>query len=471
MKRWIKRIVICLIVLSILGAAAGWYFHGNHDEVLTFKTAKVTRGSVLVSISASGTLEPEEVIDVGAQIAGQIRTLGTDRDGQTVDFRSVVEAGAVLARIDDSVYQAELVEATAQLQQAEASLKGAQADLLQLQARHDQAQRDWQRAQKIGSSEALAQSSYDSYEAAYKIAVANIAVGEAAIAKAQAAISQAQAGLERAKRNLGYCTIVSPVDGVIIDRRVSIGQTVVAGLNAPSLFLIAKDLRRMQVWVAVNEADIARIHPKQAVTFTVDALPDETFHGEVIKVRLNASMTQNVVTYIVEIATDNDSGRLLPYLTANVQFEVDRRDDVFLVPAASLHWTPTIDQVAPEYRQDEQAPAAGQPPVDQPSADRATAGQPASDQTPVDQTADGGNHDLKPAILWIAQGRYVRPIAVLAGLSDGTVTQVIGEGLSEGLEVVTGTQSAAAAASQTDVSNPFTPKLPKPPGKGGPPPA
>ena len=167
----------------------------------------------------------------------------------------------------------------------------------------------------------------------YKAAEANVAVGEATI-------QQNEAALEMAKTNLGYSTIKSPVDGVIIDRRVNIGQTVVASLNAPSLFLIAKDLRRMQVWASVNEADIGRIHPSMPVRFTVDAYPGEVFRGKVVQVRLNATMTQNVVTYTVVVTTDNSDGKLLPYLTANVNFELEQRDNVLLVPNAALRWKP-----------------------------------------------------------------------------------------------------------------------------------
>src|SRR4029450_5132323 len=147
-------------------------------------------------------------------------------------------------------------------------------------------------------------------------------------------VPQAEAVWDRPHKSLGYCTITAPVKGVIIDRRVNIGQTVVASLNAPSLFLIAKDLKRMQVWVSVNEADIGSIKAGQPVRFTGDAYPNRAFHGEVNKVRLNAAMTQNVVTYTVEVTTDNSSGRLLPYLTANVQFEINRRRKVLVAPNA-----------------------------------------------------------------------------------------------------------------------------------------
>ena len=145
-------------------------------------------------------------------------------------------------------------------------------------------------------------------------------LAKAAVDSAKAATVQAEATLAKAQQTLDYCTIFSPVKGVIIDRRVNIGETVASSLNTPSLFLIAKDLTRIQVWVSVNEADIGNIHPGQDVTFTVDAFPNRTFHGKVNKVRLNATMTQNVVTYTVEVNTDNSDGKLLPYLTANVQF-------------------------------------------------------------------------------------------------------------------------------------------------------
>ena len=300
------------------------------------------RGDLQATISATGTVEPEEVVDVGAQVAGRIVTFGKDKNGEEVDYGSVVEAGMVLARIDDALYAADAASAKAQLAQAKAAVQKAQADLGQMQAKLLQTENDWARAQKLGPSDALSQTDFDAARAAYEVAKANLAVGKAAIVQAQGTVAQAEATLKRALQNLSYCTIVSPVKGVIIDRRVNIGQTVVASLNAPSLFLLAKDLKRIQVWVSVNEADIGRIKPGQPVTFTVDAYPGEVFSGEVGKVRLNATMTQNVVTYTVEIITDNSSGKLLPYLTANVTFIVGERKNVLLVPNAALRWTPQV---------------------------------------------------------------------------------------------------------------------------------
>ncbi|RJR51195.1 MAG: HlyD family efflux transporter periplasmic adaptor subunit [Desulfobacteraceae bacterium] len=441
------KIIITLIVLGFVASASAWYFQRENPETVSFRSAEVTRGELAVSISATGTVEPEEVVDVGAQVAGQILSFGKDADGKTVDYGSIVENGTILALIDDSLYTAEAAQSEAQIQSAKATLQRATADLEQMKAKLHQAERDWQRAQKLGPSEALAQASYDAYRSAYETAKANVAVGEASILQAKAGVAQSEAVFRRTQRNLGYCTIKSPVKGIIIDRRVNIGQTVVASLNAPSLFLIAKDLKRMQVWVAVNEADIGKIRPGQAVSFTVDAFPGETFRGEVGKIRLNASMTQNVVTYTVEIVTDNSNGRLLPYLTANVRFELDRRSDVLLVPNSALRWKPSTDQISPEFRETAQKPAGKD---GKPGGGAGRRGGAGPGGSPVGSVNQG--------TLWTTDGSYVRPIRVRVGLSDGAQTEVAGEGLKEAIKVVTGLQSKTENA--TAATNPFAPKFP-----------
>ena len=446
MQPLIKKAVIVIIVLGAAAAVAGWYLNPRSEGAIAYRTAHVTRGNLLVAISATGTVEPEEVIDVGAQVAGQILSFGRDADGKSVDYGSKVTEGTVLAKIDESLYAAEAAQAEAQVQAARANLQRAEADLQQLNAKLHQAERDWQRAKKLGPSAALAEASYDAYQAAYQTAVANVAIGKATILQAEAGLAQAQAVLRRAQRNLGYCTIISPVSGVIIDRRVNIGQTVVASLNAPSLFLIAKDLTRMQVWVAVNEADIGKIEQGQPVTFTVDAFPGETFQGQVGKIRLNASMTQNVVTYTVEIITDNRSGRLLPYLSANVQFELNRRNDVLLVPTAALRWQPSREQVAPQFQET--------PPAN------VVRNRISDDTRPTLSKTDRARGDgAQGGILWILEGEQVRPLRVRLGLTDGGMTEVDGEHLSEGLEIVTGQQNQTARRS--DTTNPFAPRIPR----------
>jgi HlyD family secretion protein len=208
----------------------------------------------------------------------------------------------------------------AQLEQDKAGEVSATANLEQAKAKAVQADADWQRAQKLGPQGAIAPQASDSFKAAYDIAKANVNVAEAALTQSKATSVKSEATLNKAQRNLDFCTIKSPVKGVIIDRRVNIGQTVVSSLNAPSLFLIAKDLTRMQIWVAVNEADVGRITPGAPVTFTCDTFPGREFKGTVGKIRLNATMTQNVVMYTVEVNTENPDRLLLPYLTANVRF-------------------------------------------------------------------------------------------------------------------------------------------------------
>lgn len=438
-----KQTTIGITVLVLVIGSGIWFLlHGNSASS-TYRTAGIVRDNLLVSISATGTLQPEEVIDVGAQVAGQIIAFGKDAAQRTIDYGSAVEEGTVLARIDDAIYSADLAQAEAQLQSAQAAKQRAEEDLKQLQAKLQQAERDWVRAQKIGPSEALAQAAYDGYLSAYETASANVGVGKAAIQQAQAGVSQASAALRKAQRNLSLCTIKSPVKGVIIDRRVNIGQTVVASLNAPSLFLIAKDLKQMQVWVAVNEADISKIHRGQPVTFTVDAFPGETFKGQVGKVRLNASMTQNVVIYTVEILTDNSSGKLLPYLTANVRFELSRREKVLLAPSAALRWKPSSEQIAPRWRE-----KSAERSEENGSEGRRPAG---AEKGPPAESGRGR--------LWVAEGKFVRPLVVRSGDGDGTLTEVAGEGVIEGLEVVIGLHQQNNA--RGDTSNPFAPSFPR----------
>ncbi|MGB8992917.1 MAG: efflux RND transporter periplasmic adaptor subunit, partial [Desulfobaccales bacterium] len=290
-------------------------------------------------------------------------------------------------------------------------------------------------------SDALSQTDFDAARSNYEVAKANLAVGKAAIVQAQGTVAQAEAALKRALQNLSYCTIVSPVKGVIIDRRVNIGQTVVASLNAPSLFLLAKDLKRLQVWVSVNEADIGHIKPGQPVTFTVDAYPGEVFSGEVGKVRLNATMTQNVVTYTVEIITDNSSGKLLPYLTANVNFIVGERKNVLLVPNAALRWTPQLAQVVAEFRGSPKKAKGPEAPLQ------------------VKPATKAGKEEQARGVVYVPQGTLVRPVYVALGLSDGSLTEVESTELKEGTPMVVGEMESQPAGQPAPGASPFTPQL------------
>jgi HlyD family secretion protein len=453
-----------------------------------FRTAPVERGDLLSTISATGTVEPEEVVDVGAQVMGRIRDLGVDLDaeqsgstpesGETqpnkmasvtvaysppvakpqleaatevkprhavrneavrrtpdarprIDYGSTVHIDTELAYIDDTRYRA-------QFEQAQAALDRSLADLGQLEAKAAHAAAELRRAERLRSIEqtrnpstkvpivAISGSDYDLAVANDKVAKANLGVGKAVIEQNRAALNQA-------KTDLDYTIIKSPVEGVIVDRRVNIGQTVVAALNAPSLFLIAKDLSRMQVWASVNEADIGRIHKGMEVQFTVDAYPEEKFQGRVKQIRLNAQMTQNVVTYTVVIETGNPGGKLLPYLTANVLFHVEKRSGVLLVPNAALRWAPQSHQIDP-------AASAGS-----------------------SLPAESSNTEDRGRVWVLTSGGLVRPLEVAIGASDGAVTEISGEGVAEGMLVVVGEQGqeGETVGDDQESRNPFLPKLPK----------
>ena len=289
------------------------------------------RGDLSASISGTGTVEPEVVVDVGSQVTGIIKAFGRDVNNKSIDYGSVVKAGGVVGLIDDTLYVAAVNIDKAQLQQAVATLVNAKANVPQMKAKLVDAEADWKRAQTVGPGQSLAATTYDQYKATYETAKSNLAIAEAAVDQAVAGAEVAKANLKQAEENLAYCTVKSPVDGVVIDRRVNLGQTIVSSTAASSLFLIARDLKRIQVWASVNEADIGKIHEGQSVSFTVDAFGDQLFKGVVNKIRLNATMSQNVVTYTVEVNHDNSDGKLLPYLTTNLQFEVGRRENVLLV--------------------------------------------------------------------------------------------------------------------------------------------
>lgn len=452
---WIEKLKlldkrILLIALGGLIAALlllGYLLRGDGKST-GFRTVQVKRGDLVATISATGTVEPEEVVDIGAQVAGKILSFGKDKNGKMVDYGSVVGVGTVLAQIDDALYAADVATAKAQLGQNKAAVLNAEANLLQLKAKLYQAKRDWARAQKLGPSDALSQADYDGFQSAYEAAKANVEVGQAAIAQAKKAVELAQAALQKALQNLDYCTIRSPVKGVIVDRRVNIGQTVVSSLSAPSLFLIAKDLTRIQVWVSVNEADIGRIKPGQPVTFTVDAYPGEVFKGEVGKVRLNATMTQNVVTYTVEVNTDNSDGRLLPYLTANANFIVGERRNVLLVPNAAFRFTPQPNQIVPEFRAGKQEKKIAAP-------------------APAKPSPKAGKQEQPRGVVWIPQGNLVRPVSVLLGLNDGTQTEVEGAELKEGTLIVVG-ELGNGTGKPAPGASPFAPQLFRPGGSSQP---
>ncbi|MGA2797204.1 MAG: efflux RND transporter periplasmic adaptor subunit [Thermoguttaceae bacterium] len=444
---------VIIVIVIVAGGAAYYTVYVAAEPPTSFRTVPVNRGDLLYTIRATGTIEPEEVVDTGAQVVGRIKEFGPDPSDPTgtkrIDYNSEVHEGTVLAVIDDSVYKA-------QYDQANAAWLRSQADLKQMQAKLLQSEQDRKRAESLRSIKdipgtdrpikGIADSDYDLAVANNEVAKANVAVGEASII-------QNKAALEMAKTNLDYTIIKSPVEGVIIDRRMNVGQTVVASLNAPSLFLIAKDLRKMQVWAQVNEADIGRISSRNEmpVRFYVDAYQGEIFRGKVVQVRLNAQMTQNVVIYTVVVAFDNSDLKLKPYMTANLQFEVEEHKDVLQVPNAALRWKPRPEQVVPELREKIASTLAIKP-GDRPPQNAAKAPDEAKAAKTPNSREDRGR-------VWITNGKFVKPIDVQIGATDGTQTEISGDDVSEGMKVVMGETKGDKLADSSDTTNPFAPRI------------
>jgi HlyD family secretion protein len=494
----IKSILILASLVGILGAGTAWYIHETADQPSTFRSVPVERGNLLATINATAVIEAEEVVDIGAQVAGMIQAFGRDlKDpNKAIDYGSQVEVGTVLAQIDPALY-------TATLHQAQASLANAAAMLDQAKTKLKLSQSNWDRAMTLHDRKVMTQADYDS-------ALADLETSKPNLAAAQAAVEQAKANLETAQTNVNYCTIKSPVKGVIVDRRVNMGQTVVSSLSAPSLFLIARDLTRMQLWASVNEADIGQIHPGQAVQFTVDAFPRTTFRGEVSQIRLNANMTQNVVTYTVVVTTDNSSGRLLPYMTANVKFEVAQREKVLLIPNAAIRWKPQPNQVVTDAREafmkasrrregrpdqgktdgssksrapkteeqvaakDESAPNESATTDDSSSKEEASTpkenqaspkeegqgrkkhGERGERKTGASSEARRSRPRRERPTVWIDEDGFARPVQIETGLTDGTQVEVVGGDLKEGTQVIVG-EVRHEEGSQT--KNPFLPSM------------
>lgn len=426
--RKLKQILGWVIVIAVAVAVGGWLISlfSDNKEQLVFNTVKAELMDMRKTISATGTVEPEELINVGAQVGGMITSFGVDVDGNNVDYRSKVTENMVLANIDDSLYVSEVRECEANREQALAAIETAKANITLSEAQLKLAEANWKRAQQLNPQNVIPQSDYDSALADYEVAKADIGVSKANLAQAEAQLAAAEATLIKAKQNLGYCVISSPVNGVIIDRRVNIGQTVNSSMSAPSLFLIAKDLKKMQVWVSVNEADVGEIKVGQKAEFTVDAFPNRTFFGEVLKIRLNATMSQNVVTYIAEIGTDNSDETLLPYLTANVEFILAERDNVLAVPNSALRFTPDAAMVPEEYLN------------------------------------FSLNEDERS--VWVMRDGKICPVAVKTGLNDGVHSEIIAGNLKPGDEVITGVTVVKIEENNTQ-DNSGSPFLPKPPSR------
>ena len=359
-----RKLAIALVAIALvaLAGAAWWWVGSQGDAANGYRFAKVERGAITSVVSASGTLSAVTTVAVGSQISGQIKEL-------FVDFNSPVQKGQLLARIDPETFDLKVKQAQADLDAAQSALHNqranvlvAKSQVLRAEIQANDAKSDLARKQSLfvkgfisDAERDKAQFTYDALAEAVRTAQAQVEVGDAQVANAAAVIKQREAALASARVDLTRTAIVAPVDGIVISRQVDAGQTVAASLNTPTLFTIARDLRDMQVEVAIDESDISKIRSGQRVTFTVDAFPNRTFEGRVAQIRKAAQTVQNVVTYTVVVATENPGLQLVPGMTANARIVADARENALKVPNAALRYRPPGTAAA----KDAEAPAVG----------------------------------------------------------------------------------------------------------------
>jgi len=495
---------------------AGFYFWGDDTSTPQYMTARVERGNLRNTVTATGALQAVTTVQVGSQASGTISAL-------YADFNSVVKKGQVIAQLDPSTAKAQVDQARANLQQARASLvnaraavvnsqagvsdaqarslaarstvqnnqagvSGAEANVAVLKAQQDDAMSLLKQQESLLKAGVIPQRDYDVAVTAYKTAEAryNQAVAQlnqaksseqssstagiaqsqavveqskaqvqqsqAQVAQAQAQVQQAQAALSMAEVNLSHTTIASPIDGVVVSRDVNVGQTVAASLSAPTLFTIANDLTQMQVIANIDQADIGLVEQAKSVKFTVDAFPGKDFDGKIEQMRLNPVNVQNVVTYNVVIDVNNPDQKLKPGMTANLTITIDERNNVLKVPNSALRFTPQDTQ---------RTGASGQ-------AGQSGQGQRRRQQQQQGDNAAGGNsgeNRFAPAsapvlpgqvrVVWvIGQDNKLERRRITVGLSDGSATEVVDGDLKEGDMVITGQQISGAARTATTQSTP-----------------
>jgi len=336
--------IVGVLGVALLGSGAFWWWsQRSAADAVQYRSAKIERGSLLATVSASGAVNPVTQVSVGTQVSGQIKDL-------LVDFNSEVKAGQLIAVIDPETFQYRVRSAQADVDAARATVLTAQANsaasragVSRAQVDLIEAQRDLDRKQMLVEKQFITQSEADKARAlvnttteALKSAQAQVGVTEAQIKSAQANVAQREASLAQARIDLERTRITSPVNGIVIKRAIEKGQTVAASLQSAELFVIAQNLQDMQVDASIDESDVGRIRTGQKATFTVDAFPGQTFEGEVRQVRKAAQNVANVVTYVAVVGFSNVGGRLLPGMTANVRVVIESRDNVLKIPNAAL---------------------------------------------------------------------------------------------------------------------------------------
>ena len=428
-----KRVLIIGIAVALAALAAALLFARHGAAEPKFRKAKIDKGEVVATVTATGTLSPVTTVQVGSQVSGIIAKL-------YVDFNSVVKKGQLLAELDPTPFEQQVEQNRANLQKAKVQLRNDEIALT--------------RAKNLFAQQLNAQSDLDAAQTTRDTDAAAVAVAEAT--------------LKQAETNLSYTKIKSPIDGVVVSRQYDVGQTVAASFQAPVLFTIAQDLTKMQVLTNIDEADVGRVKVGQVANFTVDAFSDLTFKGTVSQIRLSPQTVQNVVTYPVMLDVPNADLKLMPGMTANVLVPVDTRREALRVPNAALRFRPDNADLVTEARKDK---AKGGAPAD--SASSAPASSPSAPGTPertspaAGSAASGGrpggaggagrgpggpgSGGTRPSAgagtLYVEvpnSGGKLKPVTVRTLITDGNLTAIRSEDLKEGDEVIVGLATARA---------------------------
>src|SRR5262245_39405917 len=453
------RFAVGAIVVAA-GALGLWiYRNAEAHEAPSYRLATVTRGNLESTVSATGQLSAVTTVQVGTQVSGQVSQI-------LVDFNDHVKKGQLLARIDPTLAQQAVLD-------AQAGVIRAQADL-------DRSKAEYDRNKTLYDQKVLTATEFTTAQYNYTVA--------------QASVKSAQVALDKAKQNLAYTQIYAPIDGVVVQRNVDVGQTVAASPQAPQLFLIANDLSQMQILANVDESDIGLIHEDQDVRFTVQAYPNQTFNGKVRQVRLQSTTTENVVNYTVVVTVDNPKGTLLPGMTATVEFLTGSAQDALIVPNAALRFRATPEMMAeagvtngaPRTAADSAAFAArrdsirkaraaaggnaggGQVGGGQGGAGQGNGGAPgAGGASGATRSRSSGGRGGFAQLWYVGANGKPAMMRVRTGLSDGQNTQIMGQNVKEGMQVIVGTNAATTATTTQQPSNSPFQQQRRGPGPGG----
>jgi HlyD family secretion protein len=435
-----KRLWLSIAAIVIAVAAGIYYYRSDvAAETPTLNTAEVTQGDVVATVEATGTLEAVTTVEVGTQVSGTIKTLGAD-------FNSQVRRGQVIAQLDPSLFDTQVAQ-----EQATVSRLRAEVDRARVQA--EDAKVKLGRAQDLAKQELIAKSDLDA-------AVSTSNAANASVKSAEAQLVQAQASLNQAQVNLSHTIIRAPIDGVVIARNVNVGQTVAASMQAPTLFVLAQNLKEMNVKASVDESDIGKIQLHQPVRFRVDAYPNETFTGTVSQVRLQPVVEQNVVSYVTMIEVPNADLKLKPGMTAAVTIETGRADDAIKVPNAALRFRPSAEafqalgQKPPEPRQRAQGESAQGP---QPAVNGRGAQAGVNGQGQRRERGAGSGNGQRNAV-WVLADNNLKRVPVQVGISDGTQTVLTNSDLTPGTRVVTGVTTPSTSTAAAPSGSPLIPQ-------------